>query len=315
MPQQNLGRIGLIGLGMVGSHYADHLLKAASQLSVHDTNEERVHLVAEKGAVPAASPLEVANKSDIIVLSLPSPEVVEEVMLGANGLLKGAGKEALVIDSSTIDPEFCDRIYRAAREHGVSYLEAPMSGGAPDGAGTRGAEAATVTFMVGGDKSGYERAKPVLEVLGERSFYLGPAGSGATVKLISNHIAGLNMLVTAEAFTLGAAAGFSYETLLEVFAATDANNFTMFESFAPRVRQRDFEPGFSVDLMHKDHRLAGELAERLGVPMLFNQLALETYQILRSRGLGQKDFAEAANLFGELADVDIYNPRRRGNGG
>ena len=141
-----------------------------------------------------------------------------------------------------------------------------MSGGAPGGAGTDGARAATISFMVGGDADAFERAKPTLAILGKRWFYLGPSGTGSTVKLISNLMAGLHNLVASEAFVLGAAAGIEPETLLEVFDGTDAKSFWLTDYFAPRVRRRDFEPGFSVDLQYKDHRLASDLGRQLGVP-------------------------------------------------
>jgi 3-hydroxyisobutyrate dehydrogenase-like beta-hydroxyacid dehydrogenase len=151
--------------------------------------------------------------------------------------------------------------------------------------------------------------KPYMEVLGKRFFYMGPAGSGSTVKLISNLVAGLHNLVDAEAFVLAAAAGISPQTLLDVFDGTDAKSFWLEHYFAPRIKRQDFEPGFAVDLQYKDHRLAEELAQQLKVPLLFNQLAVQFYQMMRAQGLGAKDLVEAVNFLGKLADVDIYNPR------
>ena len=311
MAEQDLGRLGVIGLGMVGSHYARHLQAAAGRVVVYDRDPARLAAATAAGATAAASPAEVARGADVMVLSLPSPEASRAVMLADDGVLAGAGAGALVIDASTIDPETCIALYAAAKARGVGYLETPISGGEPGEAGTEGAAAATVTFMVGGDEADFERARPALGVLGSHTLYLGPAGSGSIAKLISNQIAGLINLVMAEAFTLGAAAGFGYEELLDVFALTDARSFMLTEYIAPRLRRRDFEPGFTCDLMYKDHRLAAELAHRLGVPMPLNALALETYQSLRATGGGGKDLTEVINLLGRLGGADIYRPRPR----
>jgi 3-hydroxyisobutyrate dehydrogenase-like beta-hydroxyacid dehydrogenase len=177
------------------------------------------------------------------------------------------------------------------------------------GAGTDGARAATISFMVGGDREAYQRAIPLMEILGRRHFYLGPSGTGSTVKLISNLIAGLHNLVASEAFVLGAAAGIAPDTLLEVFDGTDAKSFWLTDYFAPRIERRDFEPGFSVDLQYKDHRLASELGRRLGVPLLFNDLAVGVYQAMRAQGLGGKDLVESVNFLGRLSGADIYAVR------
>lgn len=182
-----------------------------------------------------------------------------------------------------------------------------MSGGEPGGAGQTGARKGLITFMVGGDEESFEKAKPVLDVLGAHSLLLGPAGTGNAVKLISNLIAGLNMAVMAEGFVLGAAMGISHETLLHVFKHTDAKSYTMFEEFAPHFGANDYEGGFPVDLMHKDHRLAGELGREYNVPLLFNQLALEVYQICRSKGYGRKSHAVVVEALADLAGVQLLN--------
>ncbi len=300
--------LGLIGLGSVGRHYVAHLLKANGRLLVFDLDAAWTRSAESEGATSAGSARELAAQVDVLVLSLPSPTAVQAVMLGSDGVLAGGRPGLLVADASTIDPETCKRLYAAARDHGIDYLECPISGGQPGGAGTEGARAANVTFMVGGDADAFERARPVLALLGQKLFYLGPAGSGSTVKLISNLMAGLHMLVAAEALTLGAAAGFAPETLVEVFRETDAKSYTFTDYLATRIARRDFEPGFAVDLMYKDHRLASELAQRLGVPLLLNEVALQVNQMLRAQGLGRKDHAEVLNFWGRLAGLDVFEP-------
>ena len=301
--------LGLIGLGAIGQLYVGHLVQAYRQVFIYDLSDDNLQAGEALGARPAASAADLAARTEVIVLALPSPEAVKNALLGADGVLEKASPGTLILDASTIDPSTCMQIYQAAKARGVSYLDAPVSGGMPQGAGTDGARAGNVTFMVGGDRDAYEQAKEVMSVLGARWFYLGPSGSGSKIKLISNLIAGLHNLVASEAFVLGAAAGFAPETLLEVFDGTDAKSFWLTDYFAPRIRRKDFEPGFSVDLQYKDHRLAGEWARQLQVPLFFNSLAVEVYQMMRASGLGSKDLVESVNFLGELAGADIYNPR------
>lgn len=305
--------IGQIGLGAIGSIFTGHLLAAGKRLLVYDVDVERVRIAETRGARIGVSPAEVAGQVDVVVLSLPNPEADRASLLGENGVLSGAREGLLVIDFSTIDPWTARDLDTAAKARGVGYVEAPISGGEFGGAGTDGARAANVSFMVGGDADTFERAKPIMAILGKRFFHLGPAGRGSTVKLISNHIAGLHNLVAAEAFVLGAAAGIPPETLLEVFDGTDAKSFWLTEYFAPRIRRRDFDPGFSVDLQYKDHRLAEELGRALKVPLPLNAVAIQMYQMLRAQGLGSKDLVEAVNFLGGLAGTDIYEPQRKGD--
>jgi 3-hydroxyisobutyrate dehydrogenase-like beta-hydroxyacid dehydrogenase len=303
-------RIGLVGLGVIGQLYAGHLIAARGALVAYDLVPERLQAAVGLGATAATSAKGVAEACDVILVALPNPPAVLSAMLGEDGVLAGARSGTMVIDVSTVDPDTSRQVYAAARDRGVDYLDAPVSGGAPGGAGTDGARAATISFMVGGDPDVFERAKPTLAILGKRWFYLGPSGMGSTVKLISNLMAGLHNLVASEAFVLGAAAGIEPETLLEVFDGTDAKSFWLTDYFAPRVRRRDFKPGFSVDLQYKDHRLASDLGRQLGVPLLFNDLAVGVYQAMRASGLGDYDLVESVRFLGGLAGTDIYEVRR-----
>ncbi len=300
---------GLIGLGVIGQLYAEHLLRAKGALWVHDAIPERTAAASALGATAVGSARGVAEASEVIVVALPNPAAVEAAFAGDDGLLAGIRPGSLVLDASTVDPATSRTMYAAVRERHADYLDAPVSGGAPGGAGTDGARAATISFMVGGDREAYDRAIPTMAILGRRWFHLGPAGSGSTVKLISNLLAGVHNLVASEAFVLGAAAGFSPETLLEVFDGTDAKSYWLTDYFAPRVRRRDFDPGFSVDLQYKDHRLASELGRELGVPLFFNDLAVALYQAMRAQGLGSRDLVESVRFLGELSGADIFEPR------
>jgi 3-hydroxyisobutyrate dehydrogenase-like beta-hydroxyacid dehydrogenase len=305
--------VGQIGLGTIGALYAGHLLDAEARLKVYDVERERCVPLAERGAEVAEDVRGVVDGVDYVLVSLPNPDADREVLLGADGALASARPGVLFLDVSTIDPATARELYDAARGLGVAYVEAPVSGGEPLGAGTEGARAANITFMAGGDKAAFERARPLMEILGKHFLYLGSAGTGSTIKLISNQISGLHNLVAAEAFALGRAAGIDPETLFEVFEHTDASSYWLFNYFAPRIRGGDFVPGFSVDLQYKDHRLTEDLARKLKVPMPFNGLAMQIYQILRARGDGGKDLVEAANLMAELAGTRRYDDGAAGD--
>ncbi|MGH6954327.1 MAG: NAD(P)-dependent oxidoreductase, partial [Alphaproteobacteria bacterium] len=156
----------------------------------------------------------------------------------------------------------------------------------------------------------FARARPVLRALGTRIHHLGPAGSGSTMKLISNHIAGITTLAIAEGLVLAAAAGVPAARTLDVCQDTVARSYVLDDDVRPRVLARDFEPGFTVDLYHKDLRLAAELAQALGVPLLFGRLTMEMFQMMRARGRGGRSHVDCVNFLAELAGVDVYRKRK-----
>ena len=300
--------IGQLGLGVIGRLYAGHLIAKHGDVVVCDILPERMAQAVAAGATGVNSPRELGGRAATVVVSLPNPPAVRAAMEGPDGLFAGMAAGGLVIDASTVDPETSRAMHAAAAERGVGYLDAPVSGGEPMSAGMDGARKANVSFIVGGDAADFERAIPTMALLGRRWFHCGPSGAGSTVKLISNLMAGLHNLVAAEAFALGAAAGFGPEQLLEVFDGTDARSYHLTDYAAPRLARRDFEPGFSIDLQTKDHRLAADLGRSLDVPLPLNDLAIELYEQIRAAGLGGKDIVEAFRFFGRLPTDDLPAP-------
>lgn len=299
--------VGQIGVGTIGKIYADNLAKAGVTLSVYDSDAQHCEPLRARGVTVATSIKDLMGRAELILVSLPNPDAARSCMLGADGAFASARAGTLFLDTSTIDPRTARELFAAAKQRNLDYIEAPVSGGEPMGAGTDGAKSANITFMVAGEEAAFERAKPLMACLGKHFLFLGPAGMGSTIKLISNHISGLHNLIASEAFMLGRAAGVDPETLFSVFQHTDANSYWLFNYFAPRIRAKNFEPGFSVDLQYKDHRLAEELARELKVPLPFNALAMQIYQILRSTGSGPKDVVEAANLMSDWGHVARYD--------
>jgi 3-hydroxyisobutyrate dehydrogenase-like beta-hydroxyacid dehydrogenase len=296
--------VGLIGLGSIGQVYADHLLAGLDELLVFDVDRTAVAAAADRGATECPSPAELASRCGLIVLALPNPPAVEQVLLGEDGVVAGARPGTIVVDLSTVSPDTSRTMHERAAEKGIHYLDAPVSGGKPMSGGVHGALAGNVTFMVGGDEAAFEDARPVMELLGEVFLHLGPAGSGSTVKLISNLLSGVYALVTAEAFALGAAAGFTPERLLEVFKETDAKCYFMTDYLLPRYFREEFDPGFSVALQLKDHRLAAELGHEVQVPLLFNGLAVQLYELMIANGLADRDVTEAIPFLASIANVE-----------
>jgi 3-hydroxyisobutyrate dehydrogenase-like beta-hydroxyacid dehydrogenase len=300
--------VGLIGLGTVGSHYRDHLLRAFGSVVVYDRDPAACERAREAGAQVAASAAALGAGCDLIAVSLPNPAAVEDALAGAGGLLEGVREGAVIVDTSTVSPETSRAMHALAHERGAFYLDAPISGAEPLQGGEDGARAGTVTFMVGGDAEGFARAAPVLDALGSHAFHLGPAGSGTVVKLISNLCSGIYVQVVAEAFALGAACGFDVERLVEVFRHTDAKCYMMTDYVLPRLRSGALAPGFSVELQLKDHRLASDLGQAHGVPLPMNGVAAQLWELMRAGGHGDRDITDAVPFMRDAAGVSTTSP-------
>lgn len=295
-----------IGLGTIGRFFVPHLIQAGVRLTVYDKSEPRMEAARVDGARLARSLKEAAVSADAVLVSLPDPEASTAVLLGPDGLLAHLRPNTVVLDLSTVDPQTAFANEKAAAVRGVHYVEAPISGGEPLSAGTDGARNRNVTFMAGGTREAFDAAMPLMQMLGKHPMHLGPAGTGATVKLISNYMSGLHNLVAAEAFALGRACGISIDTMLRTFERTDANSYWLLNYFAPRVKSGNVSPGFSVDLQYKDLRLCEDVARLHRVAMPLNGLALQIYQVLRGSGRGQRDLVDAANLCREWAGMRAY---------
>ncbi|HID85760.1 MAG TPA: NAD(P)-dependent oxidoreductase [Anaerolineae bacterium] len=292
-------RVGLIGLGNMGRPMARNLLKAGFELTVHNRSRPPVEEMVRAGARGATSPREVAQHCEVLLTSLPTPPVVEEVLLGEGGALAGAKPGDIFVDTSTIDPSTARRIAAATRERGVEFLDAPVSGG------TTGAAAATLTVMVGGDEGAFERARPVLEAIGRNIHYLGPSGSGCIVKLCNQILVGINQAAVAEALVLGAKAGVDPEAMYEVLS-TSLGTSAVLQRAAPNfILKGQFEPGFTIDLLYKDLQLATGLGKETGVRLLLTNLAQQVYEEARALGWGGKDVAAVILPLERLADVGV----------
>ena len=253
-------KAGFIGIGQMGIHMARHIQAAGHSLVVHDVNRSAAAPLLEGGAEWAGSPGEVARACDTVITCLPTPQIVEEVVYGSQGLMSGWKNHDIYIDMSTNSPSLVRRIAKDAGAMGVGVLDAPVSGG------TRGAEAGTLTIMVGGDAASLERARPVLEPMANKIFHLGEVGCGNVAKLVNNMIGLTCNSACAEGFVLGVKAGIEPQMLYDLLTVSTANNWSL-QQYPRTVFKGNFAPGFKVALAHKDINLAIGLGEEYGVPL------------------------------------------------
>lgn len=291
-------RIGFIGIGYMGKHMARNIAEGGHELTVFDINREAADEIVSEGATWAESPRSVAMASEAVFTSLPGPREVEEVLTGERGALSGMREGTAYFDLSTIDPATIHRIDNAARSIGVDVLDAPVSGG------TVGAEEATLCVMVGGNQEVYERYEPVLDLIGDKTMYCGPLGSGAICKIVNNLVGSSVAVVLAEAFTLGIKAGVDPTTLFEAVSKSSGNTARM-ETFPDGLFKGDFEPGFQVDLASKDVGLATELGRDLELPMDLSNLVHQRYIEAQHKGWGKLESSAVIRLQEERSGVEI----------
>lgn len=285
-------RIGFIGLGNMGGPMARNLLKAGHELTVFDLSETAVVAAVKAGASKANSVAELASGDrELIITMLPAAQHVKGVYLGDNGLLASVAAGVHLIDSSTIDPMSAREVAKAAAEHGNPMLDAPVSGG------TGGAEAGTLTFMVGGEPDEFEFARPVLETMGKNIVHCGPAGNGQVAKVANNMLLGISMIGAAEAMSLGVSLGMDPKVLAGVINTSSGRCWST-DTYNPYPgvidgvpSSRGYTGGFGTDLMIKDLGLATEAAKSVRQPVVMGALAQQLYQGMSFEGHGDLDFS------------------------
>jgi 3-hydroxyisobutyrate dehydrogenase len=287
--------IGFIGLGNMGRPMARNLLSGGFAVTAFARRQEVADEFVRAGGSAAASPRTVAERSDIVITMVSDSADVRSVVTGPEGVLVGARPGMVVIDMSTISPTVTREIAQTAAANGVDYLDAPVSGG------VSGAEAGTLSIMVGGEEGVYEKCLPVLRVLGENINHMGGVGMGQTTKLCNQVICVLNIEAACEGLILGAKAGLDLEKLLSVVSAGAAGSW-MLSNVAPRMLQRDFEPGFRVGLQQKDLRLALAAADELRVPLPGTSLVNQLFRSVEAAGMGDKGTQALITVLEKLAE-------------
>ena len=289
-------KIAFIGLGNMGLPMALNLLKAGHQLTGYDLVKSQLDLFAASGGTIAPDANTATQDAEVLISMLPASQHVQGLYLGEKGLLANLKPKTLLIDCSTISPKVAQAVAANAKAKGFAMIDAPVSGG------TAGAQAATLTFMVGGDTRDVERARPLLEKMGKNIFHAGASGAGQTVKVCNNMILGIQMLGTSEALRLGIANGIDPKVLSDIISKSSGRNWVLeLYNPCPGVMEnvpssKGYAGGFGVDLMLKDLGLAVENADGLDASVPLGKLAQQLYDTHSKAGNGQLDFSSVFNL-------------------
>ncbi|HEV8632630.1 MAG TPA: NAD(P)-dependent oxidoreductase [Chloroflexota bacterium] len=293
--------LGFVGLGLMGKPMARHLIKGGHRLHVHNRSRAVVEELRAEGAAPATSAREVAERAEIVFTCLPNVEQVENVYFRPDGLYAAARPGRLFVDHSTVGVDTTRRCADGAREHGAAFLDAPVSGG------PAGAQAATLTIMVGGGQAAFDRALPLLRLMGQNIRLCGPNGAGTAIKLVNQLLVAINTAGVAEALVFGVKAGADPQTVLEV-VGTGFGGSRMLERNVPLVLDRNFRPGTAVNLIVKDLGLIHRLAAELGTRLELGRCAERVFQAGREAGLGDDDMAGLVRSYEQAAGVEVRRP-------
>jgi 3-hydroxyisobutyrate dehydrogenase len=272
-------QVGFIGLGHMGAPMSRNILAAGHDLVVHDLYPGAGAALLASGAAWAASPREAALGRDVVITMLPGPRQVAEAALGPSGLMDGLAPGAMWIDMSTSVPSVAERVRAVAEPRGIEVLDAPVSGMAS------GAEAGTLQIFVGGPAACYERARPLLEAMGDpgRILHVGPHGTGYTVKLMINLLWFAHLTATAEVLAVGTAAGVDLATLRRCLLASPAASNFLDRDVLAVLQRGDYDESFALALACKDLGLATDLARDTGVPVPVSAAVEQVYRLARAR--------------------------------
>ncbi|HYM30180.1 MAG TPA: 3-hydroxyisobutyrate dehydrogenase [Candidatus Cybelea sp.] len=286
-----MASIGFIGVGNMGGPMALNLLKAGHKVKVFDLSADAVARCVKAGAAAAKATADVVADAEVIVTMLPAGEHVRSVYLGANGILAAAKKGSLFIDSSTIDVDSARAVGKGAAEAGMDMIDAPVSGG------TGGAAAGTLTFMVGGPDKAFARAKPFLEAMGKTIVHAGASGNGQAAKICNNMILGISMIAVSEAFVLAEKLGLDHQKLFDISSKSSGQCWSL-TNYCPvpgpvptSPANRDYQAGFTADMMLKDLKLAQAAAKSGGAKTVLGAEAAAVYERFSASGQGGRDFS------------------------
>ncbi len=294
-----MAKLGFLGLGLMGYPMARNLLKAGHEVAVWSKTRAKVdRLAAEDKAVACASPKEVAERSEGIFLCVGDSDMSRETILGRNGIIEGARSGAIVADASTISPAVSRETGAALEKKGIHFLDAPCTGSTP------GATNGTLTFMIGGDRQVFERAKPWFDAMGKLFYFCGGPGMGLQAKLTQNAILANLMQAFNEGMVLCTKGGVDPALMLEILNNSAAKS-GLIASKAPAVFRRDFTTAFSTKWMHKDVSMALDSGRELGVPMPLTAVTQQMFQAAMSMGYAEDDMASTIKVEEAWAGVEV----------
>ena len=288
--------IGFVGLGRMGGPMSRRLIDAGYSLSVFDANAEAASAVREAGATAAASAQDVGDNVDVAFVSLPTPDIVERVVL--EGL--GHGKRVkTIIDLSTSGPGMAGRVSRGLEPRGIAWIDAPVSGG------IAGAKNGTLAVMVSGPRAAIESVEPLLKNFGKVFFVGEKAGLAQVAKLGNNLLAAAAMVISSEALVMGVKAGIDPKVMLDIINAGSGRNSATQDKFPRSVLTRTFDFGFATGLSYKDVRLCVDEAENMGVPMVLGAAVRQMLAVTNAKFGASSDFTSITRVVEEWAGVEV----------
>ena len=287
--------LGFIGMGHMGSHMAQRLLDAGYQLNVYDRTKQKAQEVGQRGAQVAQTPKDLAAACQVVMVCVTNDEAQQDVIFGPDGALAGVHGGSMMIDLSTVSPDASRRLFQAAKEKNVPMIDAAVSGSVPQ------VDQGSLVIFVGGDHKAFEQCKPILDILGKDSFYMGASGMGTTMKLVANTLLGLGMQALAEAIALGEKAGLEKGLLLDVLDQTAVLTPGQ-KSKLENVRREQYPTNFALSLMHKDFSLVLSRAYDLSVSMPATAAAQQMYTAAIAKGMDE-DFSIMIQFMEELAGL------------
>lgn len=278
---------------------AKNLRKAGVDLVVTDLVPEAVKELTDLGAGAKQNAAEVAAVCDIVCSSLPNSAILRSVTLGPDGVLSTLKPGGLHIDLSSVEPALVRDLAAKYADKGCGFVDAPVSGG------VGGAEAGTLTIMVGGTADNFAKAQPVLEKIGKKINHMGNAGNGQAMKLVNNLLLGANMVAVAEALVLGTKLGLDAQVMYDIIGQSSGRSYALETKGKNFIMKRNFNPGFAVDLQYKDLELAITTAKSMAVPLPMGTLAQQFFEVARAKGWGREDISSVIKFFEELAKVEV----------
>lgn len=297
-------KVGFIGLGRMGKHMATNVVKAGFETYVNDLVPALVDQLVALGAKHCPTNQALAAEVDVAFTMLPNGAIVESVMCGPEGVLAACKPGTIIVDMSSVAPATTQKMAKIAAEKGVKYIDAPVSGG------TAGAEAGTLTIMVGAEDETFAKVEPVLKAIGKRIHHIGGVGMGDAMKIVNNMLLGANMASLAEALVLGAKCGLDPDTMYEIISTSSGNSYALTAKMPKFIMPDAFEPGFAMDVQYKDLTLAQEASRAMHVPIPMSNTCMAVYEQARAMGLGGEDMSAVIKVWEKLCGVEIRAPKK-----
>jgi 3-hydroxyisobutyrate dehydrogenase len=292
-------RVGCVGIGIMGQRMCRNLLKAGFAVVAYDRDPAALRRAAALGAEPAPDLPALAGRADVVLLSLPGPPQVLAVTEGPQGLLAHMRSGSVLCDASTVDPATSRRVFEAARVVGLRTLDCPVSGG------PTGAEAGTLTVMVGGDAAALETARPVLQAIGKKIVHCGGPGAGQGAKLVNQALVAVHTAAAFEALLVGRKLGLDLDTMVSILRTSSGGDWMLENHLRIQALAGNFEPGFALDLMFKDLNLFLQSAVEAQAPAPIAASTLQLYNAARAAGHGERDQTVVAKAMERLASAEL----------